>query len=793
MPGKYSHTVVLATYSSRGILNFPSGQRSNADREDFSGTSLSSSYPKPRNGGSTAAKQTSVAAPSQSTPRRLRRQQNRVPSRKSTEPSNLALNPARRDSYDHRSGGAAQTPGISSHSQESQPRQSDAGLKSWSKPKTGLAGNKPDENDPWVIPWRESRQTRTDVAEHAVSHASNTHERPQHPHSHKHEPRPDVREWRQNMPRRTRDRPRKAERHTEPLLSLQQFLDLLPPPDGPGSQLDRKSLQPPRSSSSKQVSLLPAFQPPPSRCDSAPSLQGRSPRLESARPSPRTANSNDSFNRGDTSFIDSSDDEGEEEPEHEKLHARHMPSSTSAQHDDARPLFPSHQENASSGRKIIDLTKALPELPAISSPRLENDLNSPSATIEQVQKKQSKRYSLYGYESDASEDFPLQRHSPLPRLRSATIRAADLAELTPPIFEMPDNEVERKSDSSQTGASPSDLELQRTDVAAGDRQSAISKSSDKDDFEEYLNNPSIIGQPHVHQRYYRATGDETIKSESRSSISRLMSRTSFDRGRGSSPSQLTDVRGRAPTRADDDPPQPRRDASTSSTPDMPERTPQEIRSKTPQLVQHDSRGVASPAQSPGSTISSKPVNPTPNFGTLSVVRDPEEKAMLNVQNVSRSTTPLPEEAKRSPQKFLQLQRHLLRSSSDLTSIKSISVPASTRRGSYTSSLESPDKKRKSPEVGTPSSPDFGDDGWGRVSIEPARSTRHAALLEPRPTRSHGIVEKRGRYSDENDQDDRAALPPPSISRRRPGENEHGVGAAGARSQSRGVLGRLMNW
>ncbi|KAJ9646226.1 uncharacterized protein PV06_02046 [Exophiala oligosperma] len=784
MPGKYSHTVVLATYSSRGILNFPSNQKSNAECNDRSGTS-SSSVPKSRNGESTAVNQASAATPSLSTPHQLKRQQKQASIRKSTESSNTISKQARRGSYGHRSGVAAQTPAVSSHGQDSQPYQSAAGIKPWSKPKPGLFGTDPSENDPWVIPWQESHQPRADVAEDGVA---GSRARSKYSHAHHYEPRPDVR------PIRKHELGKKTKKHVEPLLSLQQFLDLLPPLNEGGPQMDRKSMPYARSSSSKPVSLLPAFRPVPARCDSAPALQGRSSRLDPARPPPRTAKSSDSYNRGATSFIDSSDDEDEEEEEEEpgleKLYPRHVSASTSsAKHDHARSPFPAHHEKPISRRKVVDLTKALPELPAMSPPRLENVTNSPSAASYKVQKNRSKRHSRHAYESDASDEFPLQRHSPLPKLRSATIHTADLADSTAPIFEMPDNQVQRKADDPRTGTSSSRSNLQNLDLGTDNRQSTISRSSDTVDFEEYLNDPSIIGQPHVHQRYYRTTEDETSKSDILASIFRLMSPTSFDRGQ----SHLSDVQGRIPTSPDAE--EPLRSTRTSSVaPDMPERTPpEEIRSKTPPIPLRNSRRLTPPTEEgPGvsAIISSKPVNPTPHFGTLSVVRDPEEKAMLNVQNLSRSTTPLPAaETKTSPQKFLQIQRHLLRSSSDLTSIKNPDKPESTRRGSYTS-LGSPERVwKKSPEIKTPSSADFGDDGWGRVSIEPARSTRNTALFEPWPVRGHDIVEKRGRCHNHDEED--AALPPPNISRRRPGEDEFDVAA---RSQSRGgVLGKLMKF
>ncbi|KIW09817.1 hypothetical protein PV08_11918 [Exophiala spinifera] len=793
MPGKYSHTVVLATYSSRGIFNVPSSQRSNPERDDLSGTSYSP-FLKSRNGESPPAKKTSATTPSQSTPDHPRRHPRKDSSRKSTQPSNNTSSHTPRDSHNHPSGVAAQTHGVSSHGQESRPRQAEAGIESSSKPEYGLSRYSHYESDPWFIPSRQSHQIGTDAAERAIADPSEPYAMPQHRHVRKYEPRPDVSERRGLMPRSRHYRSAKAEKHVEPLLSLQQFLDLLPPRDGSSSQLDRTPPQSVFLSSSKRVTLLPGFRPAPPRCDSAPALHRRSSHLDSARPPPRTANSSDSFNRGDTSFIDSSDDseEGEEVTGFEKLHAAHMPPSTPAGHDDFQPPFSGYHEDANSRRKIVDLTKDLRELPAMYSPRPENGANSPPVTVTKVHQMQSERSSLYPYESDVSEDFPLQKHSPPPQLRSATFQAAHLTRSQTPIYELPDNQVERIVDGLRKGPLSSDPKTQKLNVAAEERLPPLPEFSDIDDFEENPNTPSVIDPPHGRQRYYRTKGEETTKSESRISISRLTSRKSFDIGRRASLSSAIYAQGRTPSRIAGTPEPLHCDMSISSATDIPEVAPLRIRSKTPPVPTRDSRRVTSPTACPGPTIPFRPVNPTPNFGTLSVVRNPDEKTMLKVQNVSRSTTPLPAEGKASPQKFPLLQRHLLHSFSDLASMKSINVPELTRRSSY-ESLVSPERKGMSPEAKTPSTADFADDSWGRLSIEPARSTRRVAEFESQPAQSHDNVEKRGRSNDINHQRGPVALPPPDIYRHRPGEVQRGAVAVGGRNQSKGVFGRFIRW
>ncbi|KAK5259783.1 hypothetical protein LTR40_005337 [Exophiala xenobiotica] len=353
-------------------------------------------------------------------------------------------------------------------------------------------------------------------------------------------------------------------------------------------------------------------------------------------------NSNDSFNRGDTSFIDSSDDDedAEEHPVHE-VPQKHEATRRTLSISSAR------KNNRPRNGAVVDPTEDLPELPGDSAPQVSNVAGTSSRPESKSQKRFSNLFSMYGYDSDDSDDLPLQRQSPLLRISS-------------------------------------------------------------------------------HSRSLRRTGD--------------------------------------------------------------------LRSSLPQ----------------GGSV-----NPMPRFGTPSVVRDSEEKARLNVQNLSRSNTPLPtpiERGRSSPQTFLQHQRQRLRSSSDVARTRKntgASILEQTRKArptpTPTPSTPRAEEKWESPGIGIrttslSSAADFGEEGWGRMSIEPFRKKSLNGSVVPqservdvaapapatiyadddfdheqqRPEIGHDKEQIVGAGLSE-DEDDDAALPPPDISRRRQlGNNDQGT-------------------
>ncbi|KAK5194368.1 hypothetical protein LTR92_005610 [Exophiala xenobiotica] len=817
MPGKYSHSVVLAGYSSRGIISLSNDKRLESLK--------SSSTPQPADDAPPpvpirakerpiSTTRTNPTSPQPAAYHSKRRSRN-VFGYESPIGFTHVPGQAGRKVNDHRRDENPRRANPVNDGQDSQPRSPIVKDQFQRPPKYRLSGFDPYAEDADFVPWRELRSRPSENNEQQGADTSSPVQRTIASIAHKHEPRLEVKEWRHGLASKSPEFRTRTRDRSEPLLSVQQFLDLSPPIDPSNSLAESKgsqSPQSPHSSRNHRALLLPPFRPQSKPCspqkrDSVPVFDRAPVQPKPTRPPPQTMNSNDSFNRGDTSFIDSSDDDedAEEHPVHEvpqKHEATRRTQSISSARKNNRPR----------NGAVVDPTEDLPELPGDSAPQVSNVAGTSSRPESKSQKRFSNLFSMYGYDSDDSDDLPLQRQSPLLRISSHSRSLRRTGDLRRYLSEMPDEH--QLSPPPQTlGRSPESM-TRGTTASTVDPEPDFSGFSDRDESEDYLNNSSTVGLVHANRTcYYRAIDDDITRRETRPSMSHAASGSSVDRSRRPSHSSIGDV----------------------SVPPLPVLSHRRPSSSSVRDVQQHQQPLASPAIQDAKLgmqigrilsrtedlrpTSSLPqggsVNPMPRFGTPSVVRDSEEKARLNVQNLSRSNTPLPtpiERGRSSPQTFLQHQRQRLRSSSDVARTRKntgASILEQTRKArptpTPTPSTPRAEEKWESPGIGIrttslSSAADFGEEGWGRMSIEPFRKKSLNGSVVPqservdvaapapatiyadddfdheqqRPEIGHDKEQIVGAGLSE-DEDDDAALPPPDISRRRQlGNNDQGT-------------------
>lgn len=804
MPGKYSHSVVLAGYSSRGIISLPNDQRLESLKSPSTLQPADGAAPpvpiraKERPISTTSTK---PASP-QSAARHSKRRSRNPFEYESPTGFNHVSGQVGRKVNDHRSEEKSRTATPVSNGQDSQPRPPVVKVQIPRPPKYRLSGFDPYADDADFVPWRGWRSRPSENNEAQGANTSKPVQRTIPSNAHKYEPRLEVKEWRHDLARkspgvrtRTRDR-------SEPLLSVQQFLNLSPPLNPSDSLAERKGSQSPHRSRNHRASLLPPFRPQskprsPQKMDSVPVFDRSAVQPKPTRPPPQTMNSNDSFNRGDTSFIDSSDDEDDEENPAQDVPPKHKATRRTLSVSSAR------KDNKVRNGAAVDLTEELPELPGDPVPQVSNVADTALRLESISQKRRSNRFSMYGYNSDDSDDLPLQRHSPLLRIRSNGPSLRHTGDMRKSLSEVPDEH--QMSPLPPTLARSPESMTRGTTASTMDQEPDFSGFSDRNGFEDYLNSTSAVGQVHAHgPRYYRAIDDDMTRKETRPSMSHAAPGSSLDNGRRPSRSSIGDVSAL---------PIPvtsalsHRRPSASSARDVQQQQQQTLASPASQDAKPGLQGGRAlfRTEDLGQNLAQGQVHPTPRFGTPSIVRDYEEKARLNVQNLSRSNTPLPttERGRSSPQTFLQHQRQRLRSSSEVArSRKNAGTPEPTRKARPTPATPRAEENWQRPGIGiktTSLATDFGEEGWGRMSIEPAglhgSVVPQSAMLDvaaPPATMYADVFdhehraepEKDKEQAEDEDEDEDAALPPPDISRRRQLGNDQGARPNVSRSTSR---------
>lgn len=752
MPSKYSYSVVLADYSSRGIINFPSEDHQ-WDCGDISQSStpvnVAEQAPSPlveRRKSTVGTTTQSQSAPWEERSTK-RHSKSRTKSRKH-EPSAVL------DPTSDRAPGSIHDKPIK-RSRRKDAIQNDTSQRHLSVPKPP-AGSSPDfrlsgpfdpfAGNPEFVLNVESISPDADLKGQQNANISRPIRRPVASGFEKYEPRDDGRAW--PTAKAPRSTARRRVNGSEPLLSVQQFLDLSPRIQEAIPPKDRRSSQ----------SHIAQYKPPPPQ---SPTFHAKS-----TRPKPQQMDSTNSLDRSATSFIDSSDEEDDNHRNSvRQLRRRPVPGAT-------RPQRPAIQ---------LDLTTDLPELQGNTYQN--NGARRTSQYTEPSQNRHSQQHSTDIDDSDAFDNLPLQRHSPLPKQTPVRKTLRRTGSLYQPLFDVPDELLSPLPQVSTYSPGPVSPWTTISSIEPGldfpgFSGKALPKETDSNDVAAgYVHvrrrqDSRVEGHlPAPEQRPYISPADSFMHSPTPTQLS--------PEGPGSPSYLIPDRTGRVT----------RISSVSHQRPDLSRSRGSEPRGQAESLP--------SPTSGLALRIPRKPVNPMPLFGTPSVIRDPHELAKLNVQNVSRSNSPFPVKTKPSPQKFLQQQRQWLRSSSDLTRVKTGSrTPEPTIRSSATSTRSSREDRRR-PSVQTLASANFGEEGWGRVSVEPAAwggSVTHLGPAPPVAARSELSVGPFGEQAapppdeQEEDDDEDAALPPPDISRRRKTEDILAGSVLPSRSQSRARFG-----
>lgn len=194
--------------------------------------------------------------------------------------------------------------------------------------------------------------------------------------------------------------PTRRTARAEPRLSLQQFLDSLPRVDDP-EEATQGSPELPSRSEKRALSLSPHFHP------------------KGLRPVAQTKLSSQSLGREGTSFVESSDEEDG------------LPVV-------AKPTSALHRTNQTEKQGSLDLTGEV-HLPQ-TNPKKSHQEGTPERQAHPgAGQRRSKRYSTDVDDSDSFDPLPLQKHSPLPKLKSLIVRESDYQGRV--LFDIPDDQL----------------------------------------------------------------------------------------------------------------------------------------------------------------------------------------------------------------------------------------------------------------------------------------------------------------------------------------------------------------
>ncbi|KAK4949665.1 hypothetical protein LTR10_011506 [Elasticomyces elasticus] len=791
MPSKYSHSVVLASYSSQGIITSPGYQEWDFDGSHGSSTPVNvyQQEPPPRSDRRKSNPTTTTLSAFKDERRTKRHSKPHNKSKKHESSSYFGPVP------DQTAGSNLDKSVKTSRRRDAAKHDAPQQRLSVAKPQGGASPDfrlsgpfDPFAGAPEFIPNVEETSPEPDLKGLALispepeirgQQDANT----SRPIRRSIEPRNDVQQ-RPTIKTPERSAVRVRRNGSEQLLSIQQFLDMSPRINGSVPPAQRRSSQPQTSLNSHPPSLSPAFHAKPTR------------------PPAQKMDSSNSLDRSATSFIDSSDDEDEVlRKSARSLHRRPFSVAARPQRSAPQPDFAMElaelqgaSRRNSGARRTSQQT--IPTRNRHNPPAQNDGARRTSQYANPTPKRQSRRHSTEIDDSDAFDDLPLQRHSPLPMQtpeRKTLRRTGSLQ--SKPLFDVPDELLSPLPPGSPY--SPGSV-TPWTTISNAEQEPDFSGFSDKAEPDDYLSNDMSSGYVHVNKRYYRSTHDHVTEPdpepEPRSHPSHLHSDIQ---------SPISPISAQAPFSPTY--PVPDRTGRTSRISSVSQQRPSLSRSRGPES-RTPAGGLPSPTSEPGlrspsinssMSIPRKPVNPMPHFGTPSVIRDPQELAKLNVQNVSRSTTPMPVKGKPSPQTFLQQQRQRLRSSSELArtsqlgrSSRSLHTPEPVTQSSAASIGSS-----RRPSVQSPGSANFGEEGWGRVSVEPAGWNGSFAHLGTTPAagRSQASVARSAAPEQlpEEEDDEDAALPPPDITRRRQSEDVRAGSALSSRGQSRiGVRGGI---
>ncbi|KAI1630104.1 hypothetical protein EDD37DRAFT_645825 [Exophiala viscosa] len=791
MPSKYSHSVVLASYSSQGIINSPSYQDWDYNGSNGSSTPVNvyeqEPPPRPEKTKSTVPATAQSAFREERSTNRHNKSHSISKKHESSSYFGPVADPATGKIVDKYVKKSRRKDAV--RHDASQNRLSVAKPQGGASPDFRLSGPfDPFAGAPEFVPNVEETSPEPDLEGLALTSPDPEPRGQQNANTSRPirrpiEPRNDVQQ-RPSIKTPERSSARIRAPGTESLLSIQQFLDLSPRVNGSAPPTQRRISQQQTALNSHPPSLSPAFHAKPTR------------------PPAQKMDSSNSLDRSATSFIDSSDEEHEElRASARQLHRRPVsvaprPQRTAPQPDFAMELAELQSASRHKHGPRRSSQQTIPKSNRQGAPDKGNGARRTSQHVNQIPNRQSRQYPTGIDNSDAAHDLPLQRHSPLPMQtpERRTLRRTGSLQ-NKPLFDVPDellSPLPQGSPYSPGSATP------WTTISNAEQEPDFSGFSDKAEPDDYLSHDtSSSGYVHVNQRYYRSTHDHVTEPEPQPEPE---PRSYVAPAQVSMQSPISPMSGQFPISPSFSIPDRTGRASRISS--ISQQRPALSRSRGPESRNPveslpsptSERGLRSPSISSSMSIPRKPVNPMPYFGTPSVIRDPQELARLNVQNVSRSTTPLPIKGKPSPQKFLQQQRQRLRSSSELArtsqvgrSSRSLHTPEPTTKSPAASILSS-----RRPSVQTPNSANFGEEGWGRVSVEPTGWNGSFAHLGTTPAAGRSQVSVARSVAPEpvpnEEEDEDAALPPPDISRRRQSEDTRAGSALPSRSQSRVGVG-----
>lgn len=492
MPSKYSHSVVLANYSSRGIISFPiTAQQADsttssqpAARVDTpskhtrnTSTSVSSSKGKPatvasdQNALSAASHHATLSAKSQ---RALSNQGRQSLSQHHETTADVIQRRTQKDN--------------STESTQTPPRRSPkkAGLTgprpiSPYGPYNGHSESIPPGGSPDLTNKRHQDQNATEPLKRTVAYAAQTVQpRPGPPPSAGTRPPPvSVK----RVPSQST-----ASGRLEALLSLQQFLDSSP-------RIERsKDLTKPQA---------PTPEPrPPVRALIA------SPVLSSDTSKPTSAGQ-----RNATSFIDSSDEDDhvDNTPETSVRSATTAPvASSKPEASNEQQVKVLRKEHIPSGKVRLDLTKSLPAIP-------DRDNSARGPQLPRASHNKSDQTHAGNVSEDVDDPFgplPLQRHSPLRR----TTRKEKRRSLGSPYPSL--RETEDEASYSHARPATKSAESLPHDAGSFGLEPDFSNLADgSEDDRDHEDDTHTMMDIHVHRRYYRAVDDDIPQDEPRPRIS----------------------------------------------------------------------------------------------------------------------------------------------------------------------------------------------------------------------------------------------------------------------------------
>ena len=493
MPSKYSHSVVLANYSSQGIISFPANKQSDAitaappsspsDKPEPVTGHVPISISSPKERPATVASNHTVRSSSRqnasgeySQPRpvsqgRRSRLQTHTPrsdlvngESQKENPSNYTGTPSRKSAKENGTSDARLTSPFdpSHHHPEWSPAGQSPGLSS--KPRQDQNGIQP------------QRRTMAYAAQTVQSR-----------------PGPPLSAGIRPPPVSVKRAPSKATSNTrgEALLSLQQFLD--------SSARIQKHVEVPK----------PRAQTPNPR--SPPKALLASPELSSETIKPTSAG-----RKNGTSFIDSSDEDD---------HVDNTPG-TSVRSAKTAPtilpkpgppteqnMAPSAKESAFSGKMRLDLTKSLPASPDRDGSSADELQPPPRSPLRAFRAVQTHTRQVSEELDDPFGPLPLQKHSPLRSTKTQDKRRS--LGLPYPSLRQPQAGSASSREWVSTRSAES-LPLQSRNMELEPHFSDLADSGD-DDREREEDTPSI-SNIHVHRRYYRSVDTDIPEDESRPQI-----------------------------------------------------------------------------------------------------------------------------------------------------------------------------------------------------------------------------------------------------------------------------------